>query len=126
MHPPNKPIFLSNSPSVICDQILWLVKNGNLNFELKETPFSLSLNIKKKFVQHWNPPDSYATQPTATYSHDRGQDPGHVHDAQDPQVVDLINQLKAAKQTCCDVLREKEQIEKDYISVNKSFKKLSM
>ena len=48
------PAFLQNSPSGICDQILYLVKNSNLNFELHETPFSLNLNIKKSFAQHWN------------------------------------------------------------------------
>ena len=48
-----QPVFLQNSPSLICDQILYLVKNSNLNFELHETPFSLNLTLKKTFVHHW-------------------------------------------------------------------------
>ena len=43
-----EPVFLNNSPSQNRDQILYLVKNSNLNFELKETPFSLNLQLKKK------------------------------------------------------------------------------
>ena len=49
-----QPVFLQNSPSTICDQILFMVKNSDLNFQLHETPFSLSLNLKKSFAQHWN------------------------------------------------------------------------
>ena len=49
------PIFLENSPQTICDQILWLVKNANLDFQLKETPFSINLSLKKRFAHHWNP-----------------------------------------------------------------------
>ena len=49
-----KPVFLENSPSMVCDQILFMVKNSDLNFQLHETPFNLSLNLKKSFAQHWN------------------------------------------------------------------------
>ena len=48
-----RPIFLNNSPSIICEQILWLVKNSGLNFSVQETPFSLNLSIKKRFVTKW-------------------------------------------------------------------------
>ena len=47
MQHPGLPVFLKNTPSMICDQVLWLVKNSNLNFQLKETPYSLNLSIKK-------------------------------------------------------------------------------
>ena len=49
-----QPVFLKQSPGMICDQLLYLVKNSNLNFELHETPFSLNLNLKKSFTHHWN------------------------------------------------------------------------
>ena len=57
MHQPSPkglPMFQihHNSPSAICEQILLLVKNSNLNFELKETPFSFNLNLKKTLAQH--------------------------------------------------------------------------
>ena len=53
-----QPHFLKNSPSTICDQIMYLVKNSNLNFELHETPFSLNLNLKKSLAQHWKKADN--------------------------------------------------------------------
>ena len=55
-----QPSFLSNSPGTICDQILYLVKNSDLNFDLHETPFSLNLNLKKSFVNHWKKTDNSA------------------------------------------------------------------
>ena len=58
----HQPTFLSSSPSTICDQILYLVKNSNLNFDLHETPFSLSLNLKKSFANHWKKPDHHSPQ----------------------------------------------------------------
>ena len=49
-----QPGLLTNfSPSMICEQILWLVKNSNLNFNVQETPFSLNLRLKKSFVTKW-------------------------------------------------------------------------
>ena len=48
------PIFLENTPKVVCEQILFLIKNSDLNFQLKETPFSLDISLKKRFVNHWN------------------------------------------------------------------------
>ena len=48
------PIFLENTPSVVCDQVLWLIKNSGLNFQVKETPFSLDIKLKKRFVNLWN------------------------------------------------------------------------
>ena len=55
-----QPLFLKNSPSLIIDQILYLVKNSNLNFDINETPYSLKLNLKTSFAQHWNKPDCTA------------------------------------------------------------------
>ena len=55
-----------NSPTIMCDQLVWLVKNSNLNFHLEETPFSLKLDIKKTFVNKWtsaSPNFSYVNYP---------------------------------------------------------------
>ena len=46
-------MFLNNSPKDICEQVYWLVKNSQLNFSAQETPYSLNLQIKKKFVNIW-------------------------------------------------------------------------
>ena len=48
------PLFLDNSPSGISEQILFLVKNSNLNFNVQETAFSLNISIKKHFIKRWS------------------------------------------------------------------------
>ena len=42
-------MFNSTSPQSACDPILHLVRRSHLNFEIKETPFSLFLSIRKSF-----------------------------------------------------------------------------
>ena len=41
-------------PIQTCDLLLTYVKNSNLNFSLKESPFSVFLSIKKTFVKDRN------------------------------------------------------------------------
>ena len=41
-------------PFQTCDLLLSLVKNSNLNFSLSESPFSVSLSIKKSFIRKAN------------------------------------------------------------------------
>ena len=53
MHHDQQPVFLNNSPAIICEQILWLVKNSGLNFSVQETPFGFNLSLKKRFVNKW-------------------------------------------------------------------------
>ena len=48
-------MFKNNSPTDRCDQILCLIKNSNLNFSAQETPFTLHVTVRKKFVTRWNP-----------------------------------------------------------------------
>ena len=42
-----------NTPPLICDQIVWFIKNSNINFQLQETPYSLNIQIKKSFLNRW-------------------------------------------------------------------------
>ena len=53
MEQPGLPIFINNSPAGICEQMLWLVKNSNLNFSVEETAFSLKIHLKKTFLDRW-------------------------------------------------------------------------
>ena len=69
-----QPVFLQNSPSLICDQILYLMINLTINFDLHETPVSLKLTIKKSFVNHWNKSNHSAQQ---THVQQHVIDPGH-------------------------------------------------
>ena len=61
-----QPNYLNNcSPTILCDQVMWLVKNSGLNFSFHETPFSLDIKIKKKFVTRRGETGAYIySQPT--------------------------------------------------------------
>ena len=72
-------VFLKQSPSIICDQLLYLVKNSNLNFELHETPFSLNLNLKKSFYKHWNKSKNSAENNPFNAPHASHYATDHVH-----------------------------------------------
>ena len=177
-----QPLFMNNSPSTICDQILYLVKNSSLNFELHETPFSLNLKLKKSFAQYWNkagqsahqnhipqhvtdtvhqPHHPHVGQPVihpekATqnqadvfndqqvpqhqlhhphYVTDPGHQsdqpdtygdlaPGQVHDHHKQQAVNLVKKVKILEQTCNEEQKEKEHLQQEYLSIDKSYKKL--
>ena len=40
------------NPNQTCELILQQIKESNLNFTLTETPFSVTLNIKKSFINY--------------------------------------------------------------------------
>ena len=42
------------SPSETCDVLLSYVKKSNLNFHISESPFSVTINIKKSFIINKN------------------------------------------------------------------------
>ena len=54
----------------ICDQILKNVKLSNLNFVIAETPFSLEIKIKKKFLRTFSDP-AQALKPSSYLNHSR-------------------------------------------------------
>ena len=105
-----QPVFLKNSPSLICDQILYLVKNSNLNFELHETPFSLNLTLKKTFVHHWKKSNHSAQEAhVSQHANDLGPhhpphhpsvgQPGHLSARPPRQTEDItLNQLHHPQQ----------------------------
>ena len=128
-----------NSPHVICEQILWLVKNLKLNFQVKETPFSLSLNLKKRFVQEWNTDQFYhqflkpcsasdvQTQPNFCQTFpksDRQNLPEQPQATQNLHCEELVSQLELLKNSSDEVKSEKEDLEKDLVRLDKSHKKL--
>jgi chromosome segregation ATPase len=85
------PIFLENSPSVICDQVLWLIKNSGLNFQVRETPFSLDINLKKRIANLWNQRNEHPVS---------NQSPSHVssqhhenHVSQESQILENKSEL---------------------------------
>ena len=47
---------MASTAQELCDQILKYVKISNLNFVIAETPFSLDIKLKKKFVTSFSEP----------------------------------------------------------------------
>ena len=137
---PGLPLFLNNSPQLTCEQILWLVINSNLNFQVKETPFGLSLDLKKRFVHHWNtdqfshqvfsnpvPPQTTQTQQNFRQifpESDRQNYPEQFETTQKSHCKDLVNQLELLKKSYEDEKNEKEDLEKDLVYLDKSHRKL--
>ena len=122
------------------DSILQQVQSSNLNFQLQISPFAANISLKRSPIRDRNGapfplpvpvptfshPEKYYQEPAATHLPEHAH--GHVTKqvpSPDPQVVDLLAQLAAVKQTYSDVLQEKEILEKDYFSIDKSYKKLS-
>ena len=80
----HNPIFLGMTPHMICEQIVWLIKNSNLNFQLRETPFGLNISLRKRFAQKWyhdSDPSVYTPQPSQPHV----PPPPHVVHALPPQ-----------------------------------------
>ena len=44
---------------------MWLVKNTGLNFSFHETPFSLDIKMKKRFVTRWGESEALYPKPSA-------------------------------------------------------------
>ena len=61
------PMFFNNSPDDRCDQLFGVIKKSQLNFCAQETPFSLNLQIKKKFIKTW-PSDQLSEMSSSIYS----------------------------------------------------------
>ena len=114
---PGLPIFLENSPSVISDQVLWLIKNSGLNFQVKETPFSLDVNIKKRFTNLWNSNRSnpvYNPPASSIYSPPQNvQAPNH-HDV-NMEERDLQNQVNSLKAKLAQAVEEEMMLAKSYL-----------
>lgn len=90
-----QPAFLTNCPSTMCDQILYLVKNSCLNFELHETPFSLNLKLKKSFAKFWNKTGQIKQNHVPQHVIDPGQQP-HNHCQPGPLPGNLPQQQNQA------------------------------
>ena len=45
---------IQQDPSEVCDLVLGYLKKSNLNFSLMESPFSVSITIKKSFIKNKN------------------------------------------------------------------------
>ena len=119
------PLFLENNPGVICDQVLWLIKHSGLNFQVKETPFSLDINLKKNFVKVWN-------QPTANpvFNQCASQFSQHVKSEENPSnqlkevSEELLLKVETLKANLEEALRDKDAACEDLLQTDKAHRKL--
>jgi hypothetical protein len=135
-HKPGLPIFLENSPSMACEQVLWLIKNSNLNFQLKETPFSLGVNIKKSFVNPWNCPSSPINSNVNPVPHQTFASSAPLRSFQEPplqQTLDpfkfhhnseLLKQVECLKASYDEAVKDNDDTLKNFDALDKAHKKL--
>ena len=123
------PVFLENTPNGMCEQILWLVKHSGLNFNLKETPYSLDINLKKRFSTPWNQsfgnpvPNQTAPQ---IFSHPRQfKENKDTLAAKDNPSELFHQQLDSLRTELKEALDNKDSAVNDFFELNKAHKKLS-
>ena len=113
---------------MICDQVLWLIKNSGLNFQLKETPFSLDICIKKRYVNLWQQENGnpVPNQSTFQFHHSQHQ---HSQESQEDihlQEVSKLNQRLEALQTKHDdTLEDKVKVSSEILELDQNHRKLS-
>ena len=118
------PFFLENNPAVICDQVLWLIKNSGLNFQVKETPFSLDINLKKNFVKVWNQStvNPVLNQCTSHFSqHVKSEE---KTSPQSTEVPDSLHKVETLKANLDEALREKNDACEDLFQTDQAHRKL--
>ena len=118
---PGLPIFLENTPSAICEQVLWLIKNSGINFQVKETPFSLDINIKKRFANLWNQSNRnpVSHQSASQLFSQLHETPDHTQDS------DLLCQIDSLKGELEDALHQKNEASKGLLELDQAHRKLS-
>ena len=117
------PIFLENTPSVMCDQVLWLIKNSGLNFQIKETPFSLDINLKKRFANIWNhnygnPVSNQLPPRVPPQNH---HEPKHDFQQNNSEFLCRISSLEANLEEVC---HHKNEASKELLELDKAHRKL--
>jgi hypothetical protein len=110
---PRLQIFLDNTPSAICEQVLWLIKNSGLHFQVKETPFSLDINIKKRFANLWNQSNG---NPVLHLSASRLFSQPHETPDQ-TQASELLCQIDSLKAELADALHHKIEVSKGLLEL---------
>ena len=113
---PGLPTFFENTPSVICDQVLWLIKNSGLNFQIKETPFSLEINLKKRFANQWN---QNIQSPPHVF-------PQHHHETDIQQNnSEMLCQVNSLKANLDEASHHKNEAAKELFELDKVHRKLT-
>ena len=123
---PGLPIFLENTPSVMCEQVMWHIKNSGLNFQVRETPFSLDINLKKCYAKLWN---LNAGNPVSS------PPVHHLFPSQNQQTRETpddfkknsesLHQIDLLKSKLEDALKDKDDACTDLLKLDQAHRKLS-
>jgi hypothetical protein len=123
---PGLPIFLENTPSVMCEQVLWLINNSGLNFQVRETPFSLDINLKKCYAKLWNlnvgnpvsSPPVHHLFPTQNHQPQETQDDSKKNS-------ESLHQIDLLKSKLEDALKDKHDACTDLLKLDQAHRKLA-
>ena len=101
-------------------------ENSNLNFQLKETPYSLNLSIKKRFATLWNQNSDSFQNPSSPESNAPILPQQTSQQSQQHQSAqgELLNQLESLKVELEEALTENDETHKNMIQIDKAHKKL--
>ena len=103
--------------------MLWLIKNSGLSFQVKETPFSLDINLKKRFVNLWNQnygsPVSNQSPPHVSPQHHH--EPKHNIQQTNSELLCQINSLKVHFE---EVSRHKNEASQELFELDRAHRTL--
>ena len=114
------PLFLEKSPQMICDQVFWLIKNPHVNFQARETPYSLSLSIKRPFAHHC---DHNQLSPTPVSSQ---MSPEPFKKTEKLKPHDFEQQKEALKGIINNMKEVQDNLERELFASEQARKKLSI
>ena len=110
----------------MCEQVLWLIKNSGLNFQVRETPFSLDINLKKCYAMFWNlnvgnpvsSPPVHHLFPTQNHQPQETQDDSKKNS-------ESLHQIDLLKSKLEDALKDKDDACTDILKLDQAHRKLA-
>ena len=122
------PIFSENTPSVMCEQVLWLIKNSGLNFQVRETPFSLDINLKKCYAKLWNlNGGNPVSSPPAHHLFPSQNQQQQARETQDDfqKSSELLHQINLLESKLEDALKDNTNVCTDLLKLDQEHRKLA-
>ena len=110
----------------MCEQVLWLIKNSGLNFQVRETPFSLDINLKKCYAKLWNQNNGnpVSSQP-AHYLFSSQNHPAQETQDNLKDNSELLYQIDLLKVKLEKALHEKDDASQDLLKLDQAHRKLA-
>jgi hypothetical protein len=122
---PGLPIFLENTPHAVCEQVLWLIKNSGLHFQIKESPFSLNISLQKRFANHWNQlfqGQHFVNPVSPQVQTSESQD---IHLQQSLENSELLKQVDSLKASFEEAVNDNGETHANLLELDKAHRKLN-